>query len=423
VSLPKGRPEGVTAPPRGAASVAPLRAWGPTRTRTNGLAAALIAPLLILVVASFIVPLAVTLYTAVGNPEVRDTLPRTTAALRTWNGDGLPAEGAFAAIATELAQAQEGQSIGQLSRRLNFEQLGMRALLLKTARAKGELAPPYKDALVALDARWGEPETWRLLQRNADAITPLYMLRALDLTLAPDGAVVHAPAEESVFRTLFARTFVISFWVTVLCVVLGYPVAYTLSTLPQRWSNAGMALVLVPFWTSILVRTTAWFILLQKEGPVNALLQSMHVVDAPLTLIFTRFAVYVAMVHVLLPFVILPLYSVMKGIDPVFMRAAASLGAPGWKRFLRIYLPMTMPGVAAGALMVFMLSVGFYVTPALVGGPNDQMVSYFIAFFTNQTINWGMAAALAFLLLAMTAVIVAVARLVVPGFRVGAVYL
>jgi putative spermidine/putrescine transport system permease protein len=392
-------------------------------TRSNGLAAALIAPLLILVVASFIVPLAVTLYTAIGNPEVRDTLPRTATALRAWNGEGLPGEDAFATIAGELSQAQEGQSIGQLSRRLNFEQLGMRALLLKTARAKSDLAPPYQDALIALDARWGDTDTWRLLQRNASVMTPLYLLRSLDLSLAADGQVVRPPPEESVFRALFARTFVISFWVTVLCVVLGYPVAYTLSTLPQRWANAGMALVLIPFWTSILVRTTAWFILLQKEGPVNALLQSLRIVDAPLTLIFTRFSVYVAMVHVLLPFVILPLYSVMKGIDPVYMRAAASMGAPGWKRFLRVYLPMTMPGVAAGALMVFMLSVGFYVTPALVGGPNDQMVSYFIAFFTNQTINWGMAAALAFLLLAMTAVIVAVARLVVPGFRVGAVNL
>jgi putative spermidine/putrescine transport system permease protein len=391
--------------------------------RGNGLAAALIAPLLILVVASFVVPLAVTLYTAIGNPEVRESLPRTAAALRSWSGEGLPGEDAFAAVASELAQAQESQSIGQLSRRLNFEQLGMRALLLKTARAQGALAAPYKDALTALDARWADTDTWHLLGRNADPLTPLYLLRSLDLSLAPDGSVVQAPRDEAVFRALFARTFVISFWVTVLCVLLGYPVAYTLSTLPQRWANAGMALVLVPFWTSILVRTTAWFILLQKEGPVNALLQSLQIVDAPLTLIFTRFAVYVAMVHVLLPFVILPLYSVMKGIDPVYMRAAASMGAPGWKRFLRVYLPMTMPGVAAGALIVFMLSVGFYVTPALVGGPDDQMVSYFIAFFTNQTINWGMAAALAFLLLAMTALIVAVARLVVPGFRVGTVSL
>jgi len=383
-------------------------------TRTNLFAAALVAPLLVLVVASFIVPLLVTLETAVANPEVRGTLPGTAAALRASPGDGLPGEDAYAAVAVELAQAQEGQSIGQLSRRLNFEQPGLRALLLKTARAKVEA--PYKAALIALDPRWGDPALWQLLRRNTNAVTPLFLLRSLDATLAPDGAIVAAPADESVFRALFARTFVISFWVTLLCVLIGYPVAYTLTTLSQRWANIAMALVLVPFWTSILVRTTAWFILFQREGPVNALLQSLHIVDAPVTMIFTRFAVYVAMVHVLLPFVILPLYSVMKGIDPVYLRAAASLGAPGWKRFVRVYLPMTMPGVAAGALMVFMLAVGFYITPALVGGPDDQMVSYFIAFFTNQTINWGMAAALACLLLAMTGVIVAVARLVVPGF-------
>jgi putative spermidine/putrescine transport system permease protein len=388
--------------------------------RSNALAAALIAPLAFLVLASFVVPLLVTLETAIVNPEVRDSLPETSAALRAWNGDGLPPEAAFSAIARELAYAQEGQAIGQLSRRLNFEKPGLRALLLKTARAGANMAPPFKDALIALDARWGEPALWRMLRRNTGAVTGLFLLRSLDFTIADNGAIASAPRDEAVFRALFARTFVISFWVTVLCVVIGYPVAYTLTTLPRRWANIALALVLVPFWTSILVRTTAWFILLQREGPVNALLQAVHAVDAPIQMIFTRFAVYVAMVHVLLPFMILPLYSVMKGIDPVYLRAAASLGAPGVKRFLRVYLPMTMPGVAAGAVMVFMLAVGFYITPALVGGPDDQMVSYFIAFFTNQTINWGMAAALACLLLAMTGVIVIVARLTIPGFGTAA---
>ena len=392
-------------------------------TRANLLAGLLIGPLFVLVVASFVVPLLITLHTAIGNPEVTETLPRTASAVRNWHGRGLPDEAAFAAIAAELAEASEGQRIGQLSRRLNFEQAGMRALLLKTARAHADLSAPYKDALIALDARWGESDVWTLIKRNASSLTPLYMLRSLDLTVTPAGAIEHAAPEDSVFRPLFSRTFQISFWVTVLCVLLGYPVAYTMTTLSPRWANIAIALVLVPFWTSILVRTTAWFILLQREGPANALLQAMRIVDAPLEMIFTRFAVYVAMVHVLLPFLILPLYSVMKGIDPVYMRAAASLGAPGWKRFLRVYLPMSMPGVAAGALMVFMLAVGFYITPALVGGPNDQMVSYFIAFFTNNTINFGMAAALATLLLVTTGVLVVVARFLVPGFRTGSLKL
>jgi putative spermidine/putrescine transport system permease protein len=384
-------------------------------SRTNLAAAALIAPLALLVVATFVVPLAVALYTAIANPEVRETLPRTAAALAEWNGEGLPSESAFAAVAAELAQAQERQTIGPLARRLNFEQSGLRALLLKTARAHPGLSAPYRDALAALDVRWTDPSVWRLIQRNASPTTALYLLRSVDLTLTPAGEIAKAPADEAIFLRLFGRTFEISLWVTVLCVLIAYPAAYTMARLPQRWANVALTLVLVPFWTSILVRTTAWFILLQREGPVNALLLALGVVDAPITMIFNRFAVYVAMVHVLLPFAILPLYSVMKGIDPAYVRAAASLGAPPWRRFARVYLPLSMPGVAAAALMVFMLAVGFYITPSLVGGPDDQMVSTFIAFYTNNTINWGMSAALATLLLAATAAIVVVARYALPG--------
>ena len=384
-------------------------------SRTNLAAAALIAPLALLVVATFVVPLAVALYTAIANPEVRETLPRTAAALAEWNGEGLPSESAFAAVAAELAQAQERQTIGPLARRLNFEQSGLRALLLKTARAHPGLSATYRDALAALDVRWTDPSVWRLIQRNASPTTALYLLRSVDLTLTPAGEIAKAPADEAIFLRLFGRTFEISLWVTVLCVLIAYPAAYTMARLPQRWANVALTLVLVPFWTSILVRTTAWFILLQREGPVNALLLALGVVDAPITMIFNRFAVYVAMVHVLLPFAILPLYSVMKGIDPAYVRAAASLGAPPWRRFARVYLPLSMPGVAAAALMVFMLAVGFYITPSLVGGPDDQMVSTFIAFYTNNTINWGMSAALATLLLAATAAIVVVARYALPG--------
>lgn len=384
-------------------------------SRTNLAAAALIAPLALLVVATFVVPLAVALYTAIANPEVRETLPRTAAALAEWNGEGLPSESAFAAVAAELAQAQERQTIGPLARRLNFEQSGLRALLLKTAHAHPGLSAPYRDALAALDVRWTDPSVWRLIQRNASPTTALYLLRSVDLTLTPAGEIAKAPADEAIFLRLFGRTFEISLWVTVLCVLIAYPAAYTMARLPQRWANVALTLVLVPFWTSILVRTTAWFILLQREGPVNALLLALGVVDAPITMIFNRFAVYVAMVHVLLPFAILPLYSVMKGIDPAYVRAAASLGAPPWRRFARVYLPLSMPGVAAAALMVFMLAVGFYITPSLVGGPDDQMVSTFIAFYTNNTINWGMSAALATLLLAATAAIVVVARYALPG--------
>jgi putative spermidine/putrescine transport system permease protein len=187
-----------------------------------------------------------------------------------------------------------------------------------------------------------------------------------------------------------------------------------MSTLSDRAAGYVMLLVLIPFWTSILVRTTAWFILLQREGPINAALMGAGVTDEPIGMIFTRFAVYIAMVHVLLPFFILPLYGVMKRLGMEYVKAAASLGAPPWKQFVTVYLPLSMPGVAAGAVIVFMLSVGFYITPALVGGLQDQMISYYIAFYANQTINLGMASSLAVLLLLFTAVTIAIVKKLLP---------
>ena len=390
-------------------------------TRRNLLAAALIAPLLLLVFVSFIAPLGATLYRAVEDAEISTILPKTTALLEQWNGEGVPSEQTYLSLMNELREAQEQQKAGPVLNRLNFEETGLRSMLLQGLRASGQFSGPYKQNLIALNPRWGDPHFWGLVKRSTGPWTPLYFLRSVDLKLGPNGAVVPTADEEAVFIKLFIRTFEISLVVTLICAVLAYPMAYTLSILPQAWTNIGIMLVLIPFWTSILVRTTAWFIILQREGPINALLLSLHLVEQPVTMIFTRFAVYLAMVHVLLPFAILPLYSVMKGIKPDYMRAAASLGAPGWRRFLRIYLPLSMPGVASGALMVFMLSVGFYITPALVGGSGDQMISYFIAFFTNTSVNWGIAAALAALLMGMTGILVAIAWLLVPGFRSGGV--
>jgi len=166
--------------------------------------------------------------------------------------------------------------------------------------------------------------------------------------------------------------------------------------------------VLLPFWTSLLVRTVAWVVLLQKEGVLNSMLLSLSIVNEPLKMIYNRFAVYVAMIHVLLPFMVLPLYSVMRSISPTYLRAASSLGATPWTAFRRVYMPQTLPGIAAGCLMVFIQALGYYITPALVGGADDQMISYFIAFYASKTVNWGMAAALSIMLLASTLVLYAV---------------
>jgi putative spermidine/putrescine transport system permease protein len=324
----------------------------------------------------------------------------------------------FESLARELAAALEERRIGLVAQRLNFEQPGLRALLLRTARAGASLAAAPREGLLALDPRWGDPATWSLLRGASGPVTPLYLLRAVDLRVGA-GGIVAVPADEAIFVTLFLRTLWISVIVTLACIVLAYPVAATLAALPERLGAAGLLLVLVPFWTSLLVRTTAWFVLLQREGPLNAAALALGLVEHPLQLIGTRFALLVAMVHVLLPFAILPAYAVMKRLDPALLRAAASLGAPPWQRFLRVHLPLSLPGVASGGAMVFLLSVGFYITPALVGGPRDQMVASLIAFFMNQTVNWGMAAALSLMLLLMAGAAIIAVRSVLPAFQAG----
>ena len=205
--------------------------------------------------------------------------------------------------------------------------------------------------------------------------------------------------------------------VTFFCFLLGYPLAYWLVNLPTRKSNLLMIVVLLPFWTSVLVRVAAWIVLLQSEGLINSALMVMGFVDSPVQLAFNRIGVYIAMVHILLPFMILPVFSVMKAIPPTYMRAAVSLGSHPIPAFWKVYFPQTVAGVGAGALLVFIMSIGYYITPALLGGPDDQMVSYYVAFYTNNTVNWGMAAALGSLLLAATMALYALYARIVGANR------
>ena len=207
---------------------------------------------------------------------------------------------------------------------------------------------------------------------------------------------------EDIYWRSFGLTFRIALVVTVASLLLGYPVAYAAARLQRPWDVLILACVVLPFWTSVLVRTYAWLVLLQRTGVVNQALDRLGLIDEPLALVHNEFGTVVAMVHILLPFMVLPLYSVMKGISPVYMRAALSLGCPPFRSFWKIYFPQTLPGIGAGGLLVFIMCMGYYITPALLGGPKEQMLSYFIAFYTNQTINWGMAAALSAVLLAAT---------------------
>lgn len=380
---------------------------------------ALILPLLVFLLLVFLVPIVALLDKSVDNPEVVGSMPRTVEAIAAWDGKGLPAEPVYRALALDLAEARRAQTIGDLSKRMNMELAGYRSLMAKTGRALPFASEPasYKDALESLDERWGDPAYWQVIRRNTSEVTPYFLLAALDHRIDDLGELAPATPDQAIYLEIFARTFWMGLVITAICLVLAYPLAYLLANLPTRQSNLLMILVLLPFWTSILVRVAAWIVLLQSSGLINGALLSLGIIDKPLQLVFNRTGVYISMVHIMLPFMILPIYSVMKGISPTYMRAAVSLGCHPFASFWRVYFPQTLAGVSAGGLLVFILSIGYYITPALLGSPGDQMVSYFVAFYTNTSINWGMATALGGLLLLATLVLYVVYSWLVGASR------
>ena len=380
-------------------------------------AVSLTLPLLLFLLLTFLLPIAALLKRAIENPEVANALPRTIAALQGWNRTGTPDAPAFAALTQDLAALPDSSDAGALARRLNSETPGARSLVMTTFRAlplpgttSATSAADMQAALLALDVRWAETTYWQAIAKNGSRWTPDYLLTAVDLRRGAQGAVERVAPDQRVFGAILVRTFQISAVVTLWCLLLGYPLAYWLSTLSARRANVLMILVLVPFWTSILVRVAAWIVLLQTEGLVNHALMALRIVEQPLALLFNRTGVVISMVHILLPFMILPLYSVMKTVPASYLRAAVSLGSPPLAAFCRVYVPQTYPGIGAGALLVFILCIGYYVTPALLGGPTDQMLSYYIAQYANVTVNWGMACALGALLLSATLVLYALYR-------------
>nr|WP_314582286.1 ABC transporter permease [uncultured Pseudomonas sp.] len=365
---------------------------------------ALIAPLFLFVLVCFAFPIGTMLSRSVDNPEVNTAMPATTAALSTWHADDLPDEGTYAALIKDLAAAKENGQILALSKRLSYEIPDYRTVITKTLRKlPDDSATSKRDALIEVDKAWGDVGYWKALKQASSKLTPYYLLASLDHRFdSATGSIVKADPNQSIYVDIFARTFYIGAIVTVLCLLLGFPVAYWLAILPEGKSNLLMICVLLPFWTSLIVRTAAWIVLLQSDGLINRTLMLFGIVDAPVQLVFNRTGVIISMTHVLLPFMILPLYSVMKSIPSNYVRAAISLGAHPFVAFWRVYVPQTFAGLAAGGLLTFILAIGYYVTPALVGGAADQMVSYFVAFYTNKTVNWGMASALGSLLLVAT---------------------
>jgi putative spermidine/putrescine transport system permease protein len=376
------------------------------RARRN--AFLLTLPLLLLLLITFIIPILDMLFRSVDDPIVGQALTTTTEVLAEWDpADGLPPEEAYAGLVADLAALRTGGGdgkalIGKFATRLNFEQPGVRSVITKTARRAPRLKEgPFKEALIKIDSDWGEPEIWAAIQRLSAPYSTVHFLASLDLRYDIDGSVVGQPEVRRVYVGIWLRTLYVSGLVTLLCVLLGYPLSYLLATLPQRISNLLIIMVLLPFWTSLLVRTTSWIVVLGQNGvllEVMAWLGLVGETGRP-QLIYNMTGTIVAMTHILLPFMILPIYSVMRGISPSYVRAARSLGATPALAFYKVYMPQTIPGVGAGSILVFILAIGYYITPALVGGQDGTLISNFIAFHMQKSLNWGFAAALGTILL------------------------
>ena len=362
----------------------------------------LVLPLLLFVLLTFLVPI---IYMLMRSAE-HDGFAASAPALVAWfeeNPGFDPAdapEAAYAALVQDLARMQAEKTTGIAGTRINYSVPGTISLFKKGAREAADLTPPYKEALLAIDADWGKPALWRGMVSASDVYTPEFYLVASDMKLTDDGWA-RGQDNERIYLYLFGKTFLISALITVICLLLAFPIAHLLATLPMSKSALLMILVLLPFWTSLLVRTTAWIVLLQEQGVVNNLLVGLGLIgdDGRLSMMYNMTGTIVAMTHVLLPFMILPLYSVMRVIPPSYARAARSLGATSWTTFRRVYLPQTLPGIAAGSLLVFILAVGYYITPALVGGADGQLISNLISFHMTKS-NWSLAAAIAAMLLA-----------------------
>ena len=370
----------------------------------------LIAPLLIFILVTFAAPIADMLFRSVENAIVPETLPLTVAALEDWDDASAqpPGEKVFAALRRDLLAAVAAKAHTKLGSRLNYEQTGVASLLRKTGRRvkrmeeDGDLAAQF----AKIHKSWADPETWATIKRFSSAYTSGYFLNAVDAKLGATG-IEARPENERIYIFLFERTLILSVVITVACLLIGYPVAFLLATLPMRTSNMLMILVLLPFWTSLLVRTSAWKVLLQQQGVINDTLVFLGIVGdgARLAMINNQTGTIIAMTHILLPFMILPLYSVMRTIPPSYMRAAKSLGATDWTAFWRVYFPQSVPGIGAGSILVFILAIGYYITPELVGGTSGTFISNRIAYHISSSLNWGLAAALGVILLAVVLVL------------------
>lgn len=356
----------------------------------------LILPAVCFVLFFFVTPLFGILCKSFLNPEIDKHLSTTVQALQTWDHKTIPDESVFRALVNDLSVARKKGVAGSIGRRLGYEDERYSVLINTTLyQLPLDMTQPLSPQLINISPLWAEPSTWQAIVNASGNITSYYLLNAFDHKVnGQTGKIEALSDDQALFVSVLFRTLWMSGLITILCTVLGFPLAYWLSCQTKKVANLLLVFVLLPFWSSLLVCTLGWIVLLQPYGPLNSLLQLLLGSDQPLSLIPSRLAVYLSMLHILLPFMVLPLYAVMRGIKHTHIQAAISLGAHPFYAFCTVYLPQTYSGLRAGMLLVFIMAMGYYITPSLLGRPSDQMVSYYIAYFTNTTNNWGMAAAL-----------------------------
>ncbi|WP_201863407.1 ABC transporter permease [Microvirga soli] len=362
----------------------------------------LVSPVLVFMAVFFLWPLWAMVTAAFVDDAVSKVLPRTAAIIVSWDGQGIPSEAAQKAFVQDLTAATDEQALGEAVRRLNSAASGFRTLLGRTIPAVKAASEPAQVDLLTVDPRWKDTRFWVALKEAMPPYTDRNILAAVDMKRDGSGSIVLEGADASAHRLIMLRTLLVAAMVTIACAAIGLPYAMLAASL-TGWKRSVLLLaVVLPLWTSLLVRTAAWFILLQNEGLINRALQAIGLIDSPLPLIFNRLGVVIAMTHVLLPFMVLPIYSVILGIPGNLMSAAQSMGAGPVRAFWRVLLPLSLPGLLSGSLLVFMVAIGYYITPALLGGANDQMISSVIAFYATGTANWGLAGALGLILLVVT---------------------
>ena len=363
---------------------------------------ALAAPLLLLLFFSFGAPIVALLSRAVYEPTIANALPHTIAALRQDSSAGVPDEPVFLAFAADLREAQAAGAVYEFAKVLNTRLSGVRSQVLRAARYVVQDPAASKEGMIKAAPLLGEQQAWKAIRDGTHRFTTFFLLSAFDLRWTDQGTIGAVPADQAVYIRVFGRTFLIATIVTLATLALAFPLSYLMTNIRPTLAGIVLVLVLLPFWTSILVRTAAWTVILQKYGLLNDLLLWLGITSERLELMYSRTGLIIAMTHIQLPFTLLPIYSVMRSVQPSQLRAAQSLGGRPFTVFRRVYLPQVMPGVLAGCLLTFILCLGYYITPVLIGGASDQLISNFIANYVNVELNWEMAAALSFVLLAST---------------------